>query len=58
MHYLMKKSFENCRFEEAKKKAILEEKIETERPPFPVYKKCENIKNNVGWRNFLRELRP
>ncbi len=30
----------------------------TEIPPFPVYKSCEGIKNNVGWRNFLRQLRP
>lgn len=30
----------------------------TEQPPFPVYKKCENIRNSVGWRNLLRQLRP
>jgi hypothetical protein len=29
-----------------------------DKPNFPIYKKCENIKNNLGWRNFLRQLKP
>ena len=35
-----------------------EEWAKKEIPPFPVYKKCDTIKNNVGWRNLLRQLRP
>lgn len=29
---------------------------ERETLPFPVYKTCHGIKNDVGWRNFLRNL--
>jgi hypothetical protein len=28
------------------------------KPSFPVYKKCEGIRNSVGWRNLLRQLKP
>lgn len=28
----------------------------TEQPPTPVFKKCENITNNSLWRHFLRNI--
>lgn len=42
----------------AKKKATQEETWKPEPVPFPVYKKADNIVNNVGWRNLLRSLKP
>lgn len=46
-------------------KESLKDWAKQEQPPFPVYKKCDNIKNDKIWRHLLRgiiktakELRP
>lgn len=41
-----------------KKEADKEWSKKKDNVPFPVYKKCEPIRNSVGWRNLLRSLRP
>ena len=61
MNKLLEKSIKVRNELAIKKLADKESLVEwgkTETPPFPVYKKCENIRNSVGWRNLLRQLKP
>ena len=57
---LMKKALAHRNYEAMVRLDNIEQAMKWKAPdtPFPVYKKADNIKNNLGWRNLLRSIRP